>query len=225
MVEVINGLTDTAHILDTNYGKAERMHSELLDLRQAQFYSGAMLALGNGIASFINSNSQKTKFLADALNAEMRSATSLLNAGSARQQMYNARYMGEWQAMQRGLADAQVTSQLRASASASGVRMDEGSKAEVINSQKQAAKLNQIAIQQSTTNKAMQAYLSEAQARSNAIIEAGNAEASRIIASKQNPWFNGLTSFLGSAVQLGVGYYAENQALQIQASTLAQGVV
>ena len=27
MVEVINGLTDTAHILDTNYGKAERMHS------------------------------------------------------------------------------------------------------------------------------------------------------------------------------------------------------
>lgn len=198
--------------------------NELQSIRKMQLYAGTALAIGQGISAFYNSKAQRKKFEMDASNYESQAITMGLNADSARRQMYNARYMGEWQAMQRGLADAQATSNIRVQNASSGVRMNEGSKREVEYSQRQSAQLNQIAIQQSTTNKAMEAYRQEANLRAQQTVLRGQAESARILSKGNNPLIAGLTSFASSASQLMMGYYTQNQALSIQARILSNGV-
>lgn len=211
-----------SHVIEVNNGGNGT--TDLLNIRRNQLLAGTALAVGQGVSAFYNSQAQQKKFEMEASNYEYQATTAGLNADAARRQMYNARYMGEWQAMQRGLADAQATANIRAQNASSGVRMNEGSKREVEYSQRQAAELNQIAIQQSTTNQAMEAYRREANLRAQQTALQGQAEAARILSNSSNPFLAGLTSFASSATQLMIGYYTNVRATNIQAQILSNGV-
>lgn len=128
--------------------------------------------------------------------------------------MYNTYRQGAYQAMQQGLADRAKLGQIRASQSASGVRMGSGSAKEVENSQKMMTDLNAITIQQNTTSAAMAQKVQTANFLASAEINKGNAQAARTMASSIDVFSNVLTnslmafgdSLIGSS-QVGGGSY------------------
>lgn len=220
-VQVIDGNADKSKIIEVNNNGS----ANGIDAKTVQSYAGVGMALAAGLNSFFKSQKQRKKFDMDASNYYFQAQNAELNADQARHSMYSAYRSGEWQAMQRALADAQITSQIRSSNASSGVRMNEGSKREVEYSQRQSARLNQIAIQQNTTSQAMQAYRQEANLRAQATVLRGQAEASQKLAKGVNPMLDGLVSFTGTLGTMFMGIWGQmGSAMQANAAASASSV-
>lgn len=80
-----------------------------------------------------------------------------LDVRSACNEVYNQYFNGQIQAFERGLQDAQTTASQQAQSASSGVRMNEGSKAEIDKSNRVSAEINQKIIQRNTENNASNA--------------------------------------------------------------------
>ena len=106
-----------------------------------------------------------------------------LNASQANTQMYQAYEMGAWLAMQQGFADREKLSATRVQAAHSGVKMGEGSKKEVYESEYIKKELNRIALQKQTTASANKARIAEANYRAQSKIAGGNAEAAKLMSA------------------------------------------
>lgn len=83
--------------------------------------------------------------------------TSKSNVMSAQNDVYNQYRMGEYQAMQQGLHDAQIIHAQRAQTASSGVLMTSASKAELDQSNVMGAQINQHIIQENTNSAVRQA--------------------------------------------------------------------
>lgn len=77
-----------------------------------------------------------------------------LDVRSACNNVYNQYFNGQIQAFEQGLQDAQVTANQQAQSASSGVRMNSGSKAEINQSNKLSAEINQKIIQRNTESNA-----------------------------------------------------------------------
>jgi hypothetical protein len=80
-----------------------------------------------------------------------------LDVRSACNEVYNQYFNGQIQAFEQGLQDAQTTANQQAQSASSGVRMNEGSKAEVDKSNRVSAEINQKIIQRNTESNASNA--------------------------------------------------------------------
>ena len=167
-----------------------------------------------GINSYFTSTTKKLQFQAQAQSYEAQAKLNALQAKQSQNAMYNTYRQGAYQAMQQGLADRAKLGQIRASQSASGVRMGSGSAKEVENSQKMMTDLNAITIQQNTTSAAMAQKVQTANFLASAEINKGNAQAARTMANSIDVFSNVLTnslvafgdSLIGSS-QVGGGSY------------------
>lgn len=178
------------------------------------FVKASVDATKAGINAYFNSQTKKTQFRAQAQQYEAAAQLNQLQAKQSQNAMYNTYRQGAYQAMQQGLADRAKLGQIRASQSASGVRMGDGSAKEVENSQKMMTDLNAITIQQNTTSAAMAQKIQTANYLASAEINRGNAQAANTLASSINTFSNVLTntlmgfgdSLIGSS-QIGGGSY------------------
>lgn len=99
--------------------------------------------------SFMNANLVDTqKKLAELAEFDVRSACN---------EVYSQYLNGQIQAFEQGLQDAQTTASQQAQSASSGVRMNEGSKAEIDKSNRVSAEINQQIIQRNTENNASNA--------------------------------------------------------------------
>lgn len=83
--------------------------------------------------------------------------TNNSNVLNAQNDVYNQYRMGEYQAMEQGLRDAQIIHGQRAQTASSGVLMSSASKAELDQSNVMAAEINQHIIQENTNSAARRA--------------------------------------------------------------------
>lgn len=152
----------------------------------------------SGMAAF--SSAQQSRLYADLQSSgySSQAATALLNARQSMNDMYNAYRIGEYQALLQGVSDSQAVSKARANAASSGVRMRSGSKAEVDQSNRMSARMNQITIQQNATSAAMRSYLSAVNYKAQATVAQGNARAAHIMAHAESPFLSGVSSFMSS---------------------------
>lgn len=156
-----------------------------------------------GISSYFASSTKKAQFKAQAQQYEAAAQLNQLQAKQSQNAMYNTYRQGAYQAMQQGLADRAKLGQIRASQSASGVRMGSGSAKEVENSQKMMTDLNAITIQQNTTSAAMAQKVQTANFLASAEINKGNAQAANTMANSINSFSNFLSSaWMGAANSL-----------------------
>lgn len=175
-----------------------------------------------GFSAYMGAKSQKRQiqFQADTANYQAQTARmngefamkqAQLNAQSATEQMYNTYRMGEHQSMLQGVADAQVIHSQRAQTASSGVRMDNGSKAELDTTNNMSAEINRKVLQEQViqnasrmkieaTNQEVQGMLEQANYTAQAYILEGDAKASEILAKQINPLGSGLKAFANSLV-------------------------
>lgn len=157
-----------------------------------------------------------------AMTYAMQAENALLGVDGVKQDIrgatndvYNVYRMGEYQAMQQGLHDAQVIHGERAQTASSGVRMNSESKQEVYKSNQYGAQQNQWAIQASTESSAYSARMNVqklmnslsdqqmqvANLKAQEIIAQGNAKASNIQAKSIKPFMNAGYAFAISMAQ------------------------
>ena len=175
-----------------------------------------------GISGYVGAKTQKRQlqFQADVAryqaegaksNAEFAMRQAQLNAKGATQEMYNVYRMGEHQSMLQGVSDAQVIHGQRARTASSGVRMDQGSKAEIDTTNRMSEEINRKALQESiihnasqmkiqATNYEVQGMLEQANYMAQAYILEGDARASEILAKQISPLGEGLTAFANSLI-------------------------
>ena len=175
-----------------------------------------------GVAGYVSAKTQKRQlqFQADVAryqaqgaksNAEFAMQQAQLNAKGATQEMYNVYRMGEHQSMLQGVSDAQVIHSQRARTASSGVRMDQGSKAEIDTTNRMSEEINRKALQESiihnasqmkiqATNYEVQGILEQANYMAQAYILEGDAKASEILAKQISPLGEGLTAFVNSLI-------------------------
>lgn len=160
-----------------------------------QAYTNAQATKSAGIAKSIQIQQQayqyKSKALQDEVQAgayivqgkayEYQQSLAEMNASQANNQMYKAYEMGAWLAMQQGFADREKLSATKVAAAHSGVKMDEGSKREVYQSEYLKKELNRIALQKQTVSAANKARLAEANYRGQGVIAGGNANAAKLM--------------------------------------------
>ncbi len=153
----------------------------------------ALKALTAGVQSYAGAKTQTadlsaraTNYAIQANNYRTQAAIAQMNAKSARNAMYNAYKQGEYKAMQQGLSDAQQISATRARAANRGVKLNDGSTAELELTGRQVAKMNQDAIQQTTSSSANQARQQEMNYNIQSLAYQTNAQVSDIQANLQN---------------------------------------
>lgn len=93
----------------------------------------------------------------NATLVDNRKELAELDVRSACNEVYNQHFNGQIQAFEQGLQDAQTTASQQAQSASSGVRMNEGSKAEVDKSNRVSAEINQKIIQRNTESNASNA--------------------------------------------------------------------
>lgn len=93
----------------------------------------------------------------NATLVDNRKELAELDVRSACNEVYNQYFNGQIQAFEQGLQDAQTTASQQAQSASSGVRMNEGSKAEVDKSNRVSAEINQKIIQRNTESNASNA--------------------------------------------------------------------
>lgn len=152
-------------------------------------------AIGQGIAGGIDALTKRNSYNTQALLYSAQAETFDTNARLADLSIANAYQSGAYESMVQGLADAQKISQTRVSTASRGVLLNSGSAGEIEASQRINAKINQINIQRNTTSAINQARMQKANNQAQAIIQRGNAEASRILANATNPLLSGVMSF------------------------------
>lgn len=157
-----------------------------------------LMGLAKGIQAASATATQRRVLENQAVAYDYQAKSSWLNAEVAKQNMYNAYQMGQWQAMAQGLEDAQKISATRSASAGSGVRMNTGSKAEVEKSARLIKEQNRITQQQNTTSSAMRQYINEANHKASAIVAEGNAQAARTVQHGYSPLLSGLTTMAGS---------------------------
>lgn len=161
--------------------------------------SGALLGIGNA-------TERRASFSASINNATYRAAVAGLNERAAKLNLESAYQSGEYEAMLQGLRDAQTIADTRASTAGRGVRLNQGSAAEIEATQRMSAELNQIAINRNTVAQANQARTQMAQAQADALIAKGDAEAASILKRSSNPLISGVVGFLGNAAMVDIGW-------------------
>ena len=162
--------------------------------------------LSGGLLGFANAGTRRASFSASINNANYRAAVAGLNERAAKLNLQNAYQSGEYEAMLQGLRDAQTIADTRAQTASRGVRLNQGSAAEVEATQRMNADLNQMAIRRNTVAQANQARTQIAQAQADALIAKGDAEAAAILKSNSNPLISGLVGFLGNAAMVDIGW-------------------
>lgn len=158
------------------------------------------------LSSIANTTSKRASFSASINNAEYRAAVAGLNERVAKLNLQNAYQSGEYEAMLQGLRDAQTIADTRANTASRGVRLNQGSAAEIEATQKMNAKLNQITIHRNTVAQANQARTQIAQAQADALIAQGDKEAASILKSSSNPFLSGALGFLSNAAMVDIGW-------------------
>lgn len=161
---------------------------------------GSMIARGvvAGVQGYIAAQTQKRSYKAQAADYQSQVVTAKMNAGTAKNNMYNAYQMGAFRAMVVGLKNGQNIANTRAANAQSGVRMGTGSKAEVESSQRLMKEVDRITQQQNTTSAAMREYVNSANYQAQGIIAQGNADAANIMAGSISPFLSGLGSMSAS---------------------------
>lgn len=176
-----------------------------------------------GYSAYLSSRQKQLQFNAQESNARYRANIARLNANFAKQQseldaqnaidnMYGIYRMGEHQAMLQGQADAQQIHGAQAQTASSGVRMNQGSKAEIDTSNRMAAQINQNTIQENIIREASKmktqersaiarGVLEQANYMAQAYIAEGDAKAASIMAKSINPLGQGLLAFQNSMIQ------------------------
>jgi len=143
------------------------------------------------------------------MNADFAKKQAKRQASSHINDMYLVFRQAEHQAMLQGVADAQAIHKQNAVNASSGVRMDGGSKKEIIQTEKLSAKINQTSIQENAivtaSNMKLQAInaettgiLESANYMAQAYIAEGDAKASEIMANSISPVTSGLVGFISS---------------------------
>lgn len=174
-------------------------------------------------AEFMSSMQQRRSLEANSSNAFYQAQQANLNAELAKldkqnldvatvvaqYDVYNQYRMGEIQAMEQGVEDAQKIASQRVQSASSGVQMDSGSKAELDQTNVLSAKINQYIIQKNTNSNAAQArqqvyalmrqasdaQMQEANYRAQALIATGEGVAYNTMAKSIKPLEN---AFLGA---------------------------
>ncbi|WP_281757705.1 hypothetical protein [Succinatimonas hippei] len=162
--------------------------------------------LSGGLLGISRASTQRAALSASINNADYRAAVAGLNERAARLNLETAYKTGEYEAMIQGLRDAQTISDTRATTAGRGVRLNQGSAAEIEATQRMNADLNQIAIRRNTVAQANQARTQIAQAQADAIIAKGDADAAAILKRSANPLISGLVGFLGNAAMVDIGW-------------------
>lgn len=200
------------------------------NLRQASdsipnmnIYTAIAKSAINATAEYFDSMQERRQLESVSYNYQWQSVSHSMNAELVGLDIQNAqndvRFMqnnvyeqyriGEIQALEQGLADAQMIHHERAVTAGSGVRMNSESKAEIHQANKKSAELNQWIIQQNTDSNALNAKLSVANAlrqvsdlemmkanyQAQAIIAQGNAKAANIQAKSIKPLENAIITF------------------------------
>ena len=183
----------------------------------------------NATAEFFDSMQQRRQLEHTSNNYQWQSVNYLRNSSIVDLDIQNAqndiRYaqdnvyaqyrMGEIQAMEQGLSDAQQIHHERAVTAGSGVRMNSESKMEVNQANRQSSEINQWIIQQNTNSNAKNAKMNvvnlmrqmsdlemqKANYMAQAVIANGNAQASNIEAKSIKPFENSLYTFALSMAQ------------------------
>ncbi len=163
---------------------------------------------------------QSIGYMAQASTHDVQAALLGLQSNAYIGSMYGAYTAGEWEAMERGLMDAQNIAAHRAGAASRGVKLNEGSAAETEASARLAAAYNQAAIQKNTIESAMyhwqmaQSYVAQQQ------VEQGAAAASRKMSESA-------LHMRDSSVRMGEAMVKVSQAKELEAQaydTLASGI-
>lgn len=168
--------------------------------------------LTGGLLSMSRASTQRAALSASITNANYRAAVAGLNERAAKLNLESAYKTGEYEAMLQGLRDAQTIADTRAQTAGRGVRLNQGSAAEVEATQRMNADLNQMAIRRNTVAQANQARTQIAQAQADAIIAKGDADAAAILKRSSNPLISGLVGFLGSAAMVDIGWQMKDFA-------------
>ena len=170
-----------------------------------------------GYGAFLDARSQQRELSFGATTSRMTAQTARMNAEFAqRQAKYNAQNslndmyatyrMYEHQAMLQGLADSQQRSKQQAVTASSGVRINQGSKREIDDTNRIAGEINQKAIQENavrsasayklqSVNAEVTGLLEQANYMAQALIAEGDAKASDIMAKAIDPLGSGLLAF------------------------------
>lgn len=169
-----------------------------------------------------NQEQLATNYQYQAMSYSMQAENALLGVDSIKQDIrgatndvYNVYRMGEYQALEQGLNDAQIIHNERAHTAGSGVRMNSESKQEVYKSNQYGAQQNQWAIQENTESSAYSARMNVqklmnslsdqqmqvANLQAQEIIAQGNAKASNIQAKANKPLKNAVYTFIASMAQ------------------------
>lgn len=169
-------------------------------------------------AEFMSGMQQRRSLEANSSNAFYQAQQANLNAELAKldkqnldvatvvaqYDVYNQYRMGEIQAMEQGVEDAQKIASQRVQSASSGVQMDSGSKAELDQTNVLSAKINQYIIQKNTNSNAAQsrqqvyalmrqasdAQMQEANYRAQALIATGEGVAYNTMAKSIKPLEN-----------------------------------
>lgn len=202
------------------------------------YYTAIAKAGIKATAEFYDSMSKRrnqehlaTNYQYQAMSYAMQAESAMLGVDSIKQDIrgatndvYSVYRMGEYQALEQGLNDAQIIHNERARTAGSGVRMNSESKQEVYKTNQYSAQQNQWAIQENTESSAYSARMNVqklmnslsdqqmqiANLQAQEILAQGNAKASKIEAKAIKPFMNaiytGAISFAQSVMNMkGIG--------------------
>lgn len=208
----------------TNTNKATNNLRQTSDaIPNFNIYTAIAKSAINATAEYFDSMQERKQLESVSYNYQWQSVSHSMNAEVVgldiqdaqndvrfmQNNVYEQYRIGEIQALEQGLADAQTIHHERAVTAGSGVRMNSESKAEIHQANKKSAELNQWVIQQNTDSNALNAKINvtnalrkvsdlemmKANYQAQAIIAIGNAKAANIQAKSIKPLENAIITF------------------------------
>lgn len=159
-------------------------------------------SVARGIASaagaYAQARAQSRSYASQAQNYRAKAAQAALNYQAAKRNIYDVAQNHEYEAMLTGLQNAQTIGRTRARVASSGVRLGQGSAAEVEATQRMNARRDWITGERNRTAAMNVARTQASNARTEELIALGNAEAARIMGQSVSPWTQAAGAFVHS---------------------------
>lgn len=161
---------------------------------------GGSVARGIAAAAgaYTQARAQSRSYASQAQNYRAKAAQAALNYQAAKRSIYDVAQNHEYEAMLTGLQNAQTIGRTRARVASSGVRLGQGSAAEVEATQRMNARRDWITGERNRTAAMNVARTQASNARTEELIALGNAEAARIMGQSVSPWTQAAGAFIHS---------------------------